>query len=175
MPILIDNIPVPESIRCIADSKDRRLAWYFFIFFSRFEYALKRHPKYLKQGTVNAEPNWNLFASDRNKDFIPNSSAVLNEAVKYFLKEPPRKQIIENTFISWSEPQKYNGKEPLLIWLLRMIRYVRNNLFHGGKFPLINISDPSRNRELLFNSFVILQESLKLDKSIEEIFFEELD
>jgi hypothetical protein len=36
------NFAVPESIRRIADSDDRRLAWEFFVFFSRFEYALKR-------------------------------------------------------------------------------------------------------------------------------------
>ncbi len=36
------KIPIPDSIRQITDSEDRQLAWEFFVFFSRFEYALKR-------------------------------------------------------------------------------------------------------------------------------------
>jgi hypothetical protein len=169
------TIPVPESVRHIADSADRQLAWYFFVFFSRFEYALKRDMRYLKPSIEKAEPNWDKFASDHNQDFSQEATSELNDAVNYFLKAPPRKQIQENSIMSWSEPQQYNRKEPLLIWLLLMIRSVRNNLFHGGKFPLIPIADPSRDRELLINAIVILNASLKLDVNVERQFDEAIN
>jgi hypothetical protein len=171
----MDYIPVPESIRCVANSADRQLAWHFFIFFSRFEYALKRDQRYLKPGIGDAEPNWDRFASDHNKDFFPESLSELKEAVEYFITAPPRKQLRAASIMSWSEPQKYDEKEPLLIWLLRMIRCIRNNLFHGGKFPLIPISDPSRDRELLLKAMVILKASLTLDAAVEHTFGEGLD
>lgn len=168
------QIPVPDVIRRIADSEDRLLAWHFFTFFSRLEYALKRSSRYLKEGTREAEPNWDRFASDHHHAFNPDYSMQLRGAVDYFLTSPPRKQLRDNTQMAWSEPQRYDEKEPLLIWLLRMIRCVRNNLFHGGKFPLIPISDPSRDRELLLNSMLILNRCLNLDSQVERHFLEDI-
>ncbi|HLH07822.1 MAG TPA: hypothetical protein VKW78_11340 [Terriglobales bacterium] len=54
-------------------------------------------------------------------------------------------------------------------WFL-MIRCVRNNLFHGGKFPSIPISDPSRDRDLLLSSMVILNAALDLDSTVRKAF-----
>jgi len=75
----------------------------------------------------------------------------------------------------WSPPGAHDGKEPLLIWLLRMIRCTRNNLFHGGKFLLIPISDPSRNRELLIHSMEILKTCLAFDSEVNRWFLEDID
>ena len=172
------QIPIPDAIRRIADSEDRLLAWHFFVFFSRFEYALKRSSIYLMAGREEAQPNWDKFASDLNPTFNPDSSTELKTAVKYFIQSPPRKQIRDKGQMEWSKPQNYDGndgKEPLLIWLLRMIRFVRNNLFHGGKFPLIKISDPSRDRELLLHSMIILRTCLSLNSKVEEHFFDCID
>ena len=177
-------IPVPDSIRRIVDSADRSLAWHFFVFFARFEYALKRDPRYLnikpdpkhpKAGDGNVEPNWDKFAADHNQVFVPESSPALKAAVDYFLAEPPRKQIGKDSTLNWSEPQHHDGREPLLIWLLRMVRCVRNNLFHGGKFPPIPIADPSRDRELLLKAMTILNTCLSLDDTIEDCFADGLD
>ena len=169
------QIPVPDAIRRIADSEDRKLAWHFFVFFSRLEYALKRSGRYLKERTQDAEPNWDKFASEYNGVFRTDSSRELRGAVDYFLKDPPRKQLQLNGRMGWSEPLKYDGNEPQLIWLLRMIRCVRNNLFHGGKFPLIRMSDPSRDRDLLLNSMAILTACLSLNPDVEEHFLESVD
>jgi hypothetical protein len=160
------QIPVPEAIRRIADSEDRKLAWTFFVFFSRMEYALKRSGTYLKAGTSDAQPNWGKFASDYNNRFHPDASPELTAAVDYFLANPPRKQLNKHGAIAWSDPQGYDGKEPVLIWRLHALRHVRNNLFHGGKFPSIPIAEPSRDRELLVNSMVILNACLPLDSAL---------
>ena len=68
------EIRVPRSIRRIADSEDRKLAWQFFVFFSRFEYALKRTPRYLRGTTSGAQPNWDRFGADYDEAF--HSSAT---------------------------------------------------------------------------------------------------
>lgn len=162
---------VPESIQKIADSEDRHLAWQFFVFFSRFEYALKRTRGYVTQ---KAEPNWDRFASDHN-DRWPSSARGFGEAVGYFEREPPRKQIVSGGALGWSEPQAYDGREPKLVWLLRVVRTVRNNLFHGGKFPLIPISDPSRDRELLLHAINILTASIGLSRDVEAHFSDDAE
>ncbi len=106
------TIPIPESIRRIANSSDRALAWHFFIIFARFEYALKRDPRYLKAGVGDAEPNWDKFGSEHNSSFQPKSRPDLAAAVEYFLAEPPRKQLRRDSIMNWSEAQHHNGKEP---------------------------------------------------------------
>ena len=93
--------------------------------------------------------------------FNPRDVSELNSAVDYFENHPPRKQKLdEHKQLSWSDPLKRKD-ELLLIWLLRMIRTVRNNLFHGGKFPLLPISDPSSNRELLIHAMTSTEPPLK--------------
>ena len=56
----VQEIPVPEAIRRIANSEDRKL--------------------------------------------------------DYFLANPPRKQLNKGGAIGWSDPQRHDGKEPLLVW-----------------------------------------------------------
>jgi hypothetical protein len=162
------KLPIPKAIQAIANSEDRMLAWHFFIFFSRFEYALKRSGQYLKNG--DAQPNWDKFASDHESRFNQRASPEVLGAVDYFLHSPPRKQLARDGALGWSEPQEYNGVGPRLCWLLRAIRYVRNNLFHGGKFPLIPISDPSRDRDLLLHAMVVLQACLPLNEDVHRWF-----
>lgn len=170
-------LPVPVSIRKIVNSTDRELAWQFFVFFSRFEYALKKDPRYLMSGKGDAKPNWDRFASCNNKRFIQlsESDTSLKETVEYFLAFPPRKQICRNGQLAWSEPLYWQKNAPLLVWLLLCIRTVRNNLFHGGKFPQFPVSDPSRNYELIEHSLVILSHCLTLDPTVERTFLEGID
>jgi hypothetical protein len=175
MPANATPLPVPAAIRRIADSGDRNLAWHFFVFFSRFEYALKRDPRYLMPGTGDALPNWDRFASDHAASFNASSPHAVVTAVAFFKASPPRKQLRGGGNMSWSEPIQHNERDPLLIWLLRVIRVVRNNLFHGGKFPMLQVSDPSRDRELITNAIVILDACLKLDISVKREFNDGID
>ena len=163
---------VPNAIQRIANAPDRRLAWEFFVLFSRFEYALKRDTRYLMAGTGDAQPNWDRFASDNNDRFTPESSTALREALDYYLANPPRKQLRNNGAMNWSVPQSWDGREPQLIWLLRVIRTVRNNLFHGGKFPLMPVSEVSRDQTLINHGVSVLAEALELDSRLTQYFLE---
>ena len=164
--------PMPDAIRRIADSGDRQLAWQIFVFFSRFEYALKRCPNYLKP---SAAPNWDRFSSDHDSEIRRHTSPPLAAAIEYFKTYPPQKQEQVDGQLTWSEPKGYDEKERLLVWLLSAVRRVRNNLFHGGKFPGLPVSDPSRDRDLMRHAIAILDTSLKLDIEVERRFFDGID
>ena len=168
----MNQVPdMPEVIRRIALSSDRQLAWQFFVFFSRFEYALKRCPQYLKE---NAGAHWDRFAEDQNPAFDPGGSPELTAAIDYFKSTPPMKQTKTNGLLDWASPTPYNN-EKLLPWLLMQVRRVRNNLFHGGKFPGFPINEPSRDRELIGNAIAILGACLNLDQSVKARFLEGIE
>ncbi len=169
------DVPVPDAIQRIANASDRKLAWEFFVFFSRFEYALKRHQAYLMPGTGDAQPNWDRFASKNAANFSRDTSPALQKAVEFYIAQPPRKQLRHEGEMNWSAPQEWDGREPRLVWLLRVIRTVRNNLFHGGKFPLLPIEEPSRDRDLIANGLAILNAALALDPSVQRQFLEDLE
>jgi hypothetical protein len=163
---------MPDAIRRIADNSDRQLAWQFFVFFSRFEYALKRCSEYLRP---EVQPNWDRFSSENNAAFLRLSSPELLAAIEYFKNSPPQKQVLIDEQLAWAAADAYDSRKPLLVWLLTAVRRVRNNLFHGGKFPGFPISDPSRDKYLISNAIVILDACLSLDPSVSRQFFEGLN
>ncbi len=77
--------------------------------------------------------------------------------------------------MKWSDPQAWDRREPQLVWLLGVVRTVRNNLFHGGKFPLLLVTEPSRDSDLITNGLAILKGSLALDANIQGKFLEGLE
>ena len=166
--------PLPEVVAKIAHDPERDVAWEFFVFFSRFEYALKRIDDFLMPNDGEAKPNWDGFASHVNAQF-PLNDAQVAAAVAFYAAEPPRRQVRLSGALDWSAPEARVGNEPLLIWLLRAIRVVRNNLFHGGKFPHFVFNDPSRNGALLRHAIVILAAALPLDARVNSMFVEAID
>jgi len=173
IPQVLRDISVPLAIQRIAASEDRQLAWHFFVFFSRMEYALKRTRRYLKN-LPNAEANWDRFGSDHDDRFQQTLSPAAALAVRYFDGNPPRKQVQVDGNMLWSELRR-RGNEKQLTWILLAIRTVRNNLFHGGKFPLVPMPDPSRDRDLLLHSLTVLNSALELDNQVKSNFFEHLE
>jgi len=132
-----------------------KLAYRFFLVFSRFEYALKR-AGYVTGGGDSLAADWDKFSSAYWKTHIPSNIPKLRKAWAYFSSHPPRKQILDNGSISWSKPQA-RTTEPELTWLLVSIRTVRNNLFHGGKYPYNPISDQARDSILLEHTLTIIE------------------
>lgn len=166
---------IPDVIHRIANRADRHLAWEFFVLFSRFEYALKRVPQYLMPGEGDAQPNWDRFASDLNARFVLMATPALMSAVTFYENKPPRKQLRKDGQMQWSDPVKPDKNEPLLRWLLRSVRIVRNNLFHGGKFPSMLIPEPSRDQDLLAHAITILTTCLPLSADVQNAFMEAID
>lgn len=149
--------------------------------FSRFEYALKdsgyyerpnnKEMKKFKEKGVppDARPDWNRFATSLRDVFRTDRTKALNQACEYILDSPPMKQVIINDGIAWETP--YRGtSEPEVEFILRMVRCIRNNLFHGGKYNIEVHEDTKRTEMLLRSSLVILTECLSLATQVKLAF-----
>jgi hypothetical protein len=163
---------IAQTIDVLANDEARKAAWQFFITFSRFEYALKRAAFVCATTTQceDAKPNWDHFATDYNEAFAADSTRALRRAIDYFNEFPPRKQIVTDKKLDWKKDATPVAPRNHLSWLLCMVRRVRNNLFHGGKFPEVPEDDPSRNKTLMEHAQSILEAVLEYDPKVRECF-----
>lgn len=128
------------------------LAIEMFRTFARFEYALKAAGFHNEGG--DAKPNWRSFAESIPALFENPADAQLRAALAYLLEHPPKKQVIANGVLAWSEepPNTDLHADRVLIY----VRRVRNNLFHGGKFNG-RWFEPQRSELLLRHCLTILR------------------
>jgi hypothetical protein len=148
----------------------------FFVAFSRFEYALKRSG-FVKCGPSHSVlPDWNKFASERLDEQIEDlMDTEFTAARSYLFQKPPQRQILRsNNTTGWCENSKrHNESEG--VYLLRLVRDVRNNLFHGGKYPRPDglVTDQAlHNSQLLQACLTILEKCLSLDAKVKGYFEE---
>ena len=130
-----------------------KVAFLFFYRFSRFEFALKENGflKNTKRG-ARAEPNWDRFVSDRSDGYRASSEA------QELIEQAPRQQVVEaNCGIGWADVN-LDGCRTDLERVARLVRTVRNNLFHGGKHGDAGWDDPKRSARLLRLSIDILDQ-----------------
>lgn len=139
--------------------------------FSRFEYALKKS-RFLKLDKPIAEANWDGFAREVHEIFAQLREPKLLSAIEYYLMHPPRKQMQEDGTLRWSEPLRSGDGEKQLVYLCRAVCTVRNNLFHGGKFPQLPVADPSRDQELLAHGRELLFSLVEVNEVVRKYFFE---
>jgi hypothetical protein len=145
---------------------DKELLLEFFLVFSRFEYALKatgffkRHPP-APPRWPKAEPDWDSLAVSLRPSFDPCATPELQAACEYLLDSPPNQQVIKNGAVAWETPVR-PPNETEVEFLLRMVRGIRNNLFHGGKYSIGVHEDLQRTEHLLRCALIILQSCLHL-------------
>lgn len=153
------------------DTTNRDLLFRFFIFFARFEYALKECG-YTPRLDGRAEAGWTKFAEylDNSSVFNRTRTKELSEAVDYLIMYPPRKQCIRGGTLS-SESTTPDSSE--IKWLLLLICRVRNNLFHGGKFRNVTAASHHRDFALIEHSLVVLEECLELQSNVKSHFLGE--
>lgn len=137
----IDEIPQLPS-ECIQ----------FFTVFQRFEFALKKHNRFLmhKEAGSDAKANWQEFGNALGSAFFDR---IKNEKLAETLIDlPPKKQIvIEDGNCDFRKENSPTRSSELFTTVCR----VRNNLFHGGK-PVID----ERSEKLIRESLVVLNEAL---------------
>jgi hypothetical protein len=153
--------------------QDRQLVFQFFAFFSRFEYALKRS-QFLKKGQRGqAEADWDRYADHLLGRFATASDAVFKDACDYLKRQPPHKQIANAGNIEWKANSKESSESDEK-YILRLIRTVRNNLFHGGKYPDPSgpMSEVGRNCKLLESSIEVLKQCLIMTPKVQQMFTE---
>tara|TARA_B100001540_G_C15770373_1_gene626023 strand:- start:494 stop:946 length:453 start_codon:yes stop_codon:yes gene_type:complete len=143
------------------EEKLDELAAEFFKTFSRMEYALKAAS--FHKGNGKAEANWTAFAEAINTCFDDIDDPHLIAALDYIENNPPKKQVVRDGTLEWSDvvPQSASKVDLMLLY----IRRVRNNLFHGGKFNG-RWFEPERSRELIKHSLVILNACLNANSDV---------
>jgi hypothetical protein len=150
---------------------DRDLVLRFFAVYSRFEYSLKRSG-FLKTGK-KAEPNWDTYANSLRGCFGEVQDQAFRDAVEFLMKEPPKTQIVRGSNLDWKDTVQGDG-EYHERFVLRLVSTVRNNLFHGGKYPVPvgSMDDVARNRRLFEAGITVLTQCLELNAQVRSTFEE---
>ena len=133
------------------------LAFDFFYWFSRFEFALKENG-YLKSHVPGekAAPGWQEFTHKWASQYTLSTEAAL------LLAKPPEQQIVvASDELDW-KPVGLADCRSELAKVIRLVSTVRNNLFHGGKHGGAGWDDPARTKELLAASKAVLGQLAKL-------------
>ena len=133
-----------------------KLAIEFFAVFSRLEYALKVVPSFRRAGDGEAKADWAAFTRALNVSFDPNSNPRLMEAFSYLTIEPIKRLDVQQGTLDWL-PFDPGGDTPL-DKVIFVIKQIRHNLFHGGKFALDPKASRDRDTQLLKYALVVLQE-----------------
>jgi hypothetical protein len=135
---------------------DRDLVLEFFLRFARFEFALKASG-YANGDHSPVDPAWDRFGRDISVDFDRRRSAELDRACEYYLLHPPNKQVLANGSLAWSTDLPVDRARDTEL-LVALVRRVRNNLFHGGKYNAGLHEETARSEELLRGGLLILEE-----------------
>ncbi|MEW5995407.1 MAG: hypothetical protein AB1744_13575 [Candidatus Zixiibacteriota bacterium] len=143
------------TFRLPAHALDRDLVLDFFWKFSVFECALKREG-FLKTGRSNgAEPDWDRFGNEVRGQFGQVADPGFAEAVRKLKLLSPRRQVVRGGRLAW-DPIAQRPGESEEAYVLRLLKTVRNNLFHGGKYPDGPIAEVARDRDILRTALTIL-------------------
>lgn len=154
---------------------DPNLVLEFLLTFARFEYALKRIPRYRRvdRRTRRVSPNWSEYCEAQANRFDPSSDQELHQAYHYLDRYRPGVQSADPLgMLYWEAPPR--GKKTDLEWVLSLVRNVRNNLFHGGKYPspTAPLEDAGADRHLLDASLTILRAAAELSDDFWNLYTE---
>jgi hypothetical protein len=153
---------------------NRELVLEFFLAFSCFEFALKNagfaQPSSRKNGRLpSVNPGWDSFAASVRGKFQRNRNPKLNSACEYILENPPLEQVWIDNGLAWETNNPCESVSEVEC-LLRFVRRVRNNLFHGAKFSGDAFEDTSRQEMLLKNCLLILAECLEISPQVQSVY-----
>lgn len=140
----------------------RQLVCCFLLVFSRFEFALKRLGYIRQQGDLLLV-DWRRFARETT------GPRDIDAVVQILIMRPPARQRLSDGGLDWVFEEPPAADVVGVEWLLEMVYRVRNNLFHGGKWP----PDPARDKGLLEASLAVLGECLHLRSDLRPLYFGE--
>jgi len=153
---LIGPVSIPEP--------HRQLVCQFLLVFSRFEAALKQ-AGYCKQKDDRIVVEWWRFASENPPDTDGRGPLPL-DSVRPLVERPPGRQVVSMKHLEFVQEQPLEAPVQSK-QLLAMVYRVRNNLFHGGKWPM----QPERDPELLQAALAALAYYVDLDDDVARAYF----
>lgn len=136
----------------------------FLSVFSRMEYALKS-TEFADGGPGRVEPAWDRFANHIHDRFTQIKDETLHQSVNFLLDQPPRKQVLLEGRLRFIEQEIDKGQRSTQ-QLLKMIRTVRNNFLHGGKYAPDGEVEPGRNEQLVRASLEVLKQCRFLHEKV---------
>ena len=149
-------------------AENKKTIFDFFLIFSKFESALKKHgnPKYKKTSNGKLQPNWDGFIKENKATIVPfmesQEDTPLKRAYKYLLNDPTKFQQGNEEWVN-REP---DDNTPNLTLILHCVLDMRNNLFHGGKHG----TNYARDKSLLDAGIIILDYWAIIDDGIKSTF-----
>lgn len=149
------------------DKLGRKLVLEFFWRFSVFECSLKRGG-FLRSGRREAaEPDWERFGKSIRGRFGEVRAKGFEAAVSTLKKASPCRQVARDGKLGWEPIAQEEGmcEEH---FVLRLVRTVRNNLFHGGKYPDGPIEEVARDKAILNAALKVLEGCRELHESCHE-------
>ena len=147
-------------------SVSRDEAAQFLVVFARCEFALKAVKRFRKT-TPKLAADWNTFATTVAPKFSFADDAKLEEAVKYLLDRPPKKEVVVEGNLAWTHADP-GGTD--VHRLSVYVRRVRNNLFHGAKWVARESDEPGRDQILVNAALTVLSALIQLDGEVHYAF-----
>jgi hypothetical protein len=152
-----------------AEDLDRILR--FLVMYTRSEYALKRvFPRKGPFGRV--EPDWKAFAGSIAADLATMQDQTFVRARDRLFVAAPRQYAFVGNATHWIANPRRATERTDAEYLLRVVRDVRNNLFHGGKYP-----DPdetpeelANDQDLIDSAALVLERCLRLNPLVMQTF-----
>ena len=126
--------------------------------FARFEYALKR-AGYIAGSATQPAADWDRIGREL-ANLAADEVAPVLAAGQYLQSDPPRKQVNDGGRLIWKDRGPSGGTA--IEELLLSVRAVRNNVFHGGKFPECPIAEPLRDERLVLECVAVLMALLSV-------------
>ena len=142
---------------------DQELALQFFLVFAWLENLLKYMEYWEYRGYVKIK--WMNFGREMDEYFDPNRTQELKTAYQFLIDEAPRREEPDGDDIVWNGIEERENATDLEK-VLYLVNTVRNNLFHGGKFPRFR----ERDAKLLKACLVILKECIELHPELKEYY-----
>jgi hypothetical protein len=132
-------------------------AFEFFFWFSRFEFALKENG-FLKSHLpdASAKPGWDEFVGKWSESYTPSS-----EALSLINSAPCRQIVLRDDELSW-RPVGLADCTSELAKVVRLVKTVRNNLFHGGKHGSTGWDESERMARLLADGKAVIDQLAEL-------------
>jgi hypothetical protein len=162
---------MPDYMSGFTD-EDRERLFRFLVLFARWECALKRRQFVKKGGYGQAEADWSKFAATVTGSLAAVNAPAFTFARTYLLNNPPKQQCFENDQIRWRDNPRREDEGEDARYLFRVIRDVRNNLFHGGKYQDGLVKDPARDDQLVDSATAVLEATINVDAGIRQVFEE---
>ena len=150
---------------------DRELVLEFFWKFSAFECALKREgflrPVRNKRTDQNkaAQPDWDRFGKSIRGRFQEVRAEGFQSELHALKNLSPQRQVVKDGRLGWDPIQRRNDESDEE-FSLQLVKTVRNNLFHGGKYPDGSIEEVARDKAILRAALGVLKGCYELHPGV---------